>query len=529
MGQAAIKTHSDRNLWGGWYALSVSVVPVVAGLAINSWDGLVFMVHKWSSEVYGHGYFIPVITVLLIAQKRRELSALELRGAWAGTVVALAGLTFAALGELATLFVIIQYGFLATLFGIVLSFVGWRGIRHIWLPLVYLAFMIPLPQFLYGNLSAEMQLVSSSFGVWFIRLAGIPVFLSGNIIDLGEYKLQVVEACSGLRYLFPLMSFAFLIAYLYKGPFWHKALLFLSTVPITIVMNSLRIAMIGIAFETGGVDTAEGALHFIQGWTIFMACVAILFAETWLLMRISGDGTPLYRAFRLDLPKPVADPAMTLRHGLPRPFLGCVGLVLLALATSILMAQRATASLPARDSLVAFPMRVGDWKGRQFGLEKKILDVLDVDDYIIANYMRPGDPVHVNFYVAYYASQKAGSAAHSPRSCIPGGGWRITELSERAIDNSGGSPLVVNRVVIKKGNLTQLVYYWFEGQGRVLTNEYLIKWFLLWDGVTRNRTDGSLVRLVTRVTEEATFEQADRRLAEFVRAVYPQFPAYMPR
>ena len=156
------------------------------------------------------------------------------------------------------------------------------------------------------------------------------------------------------------MSFAFLIAYLYKGPFWHKALLFVSTVPITIVMNSLRIAMIGIAFESGGADLAEGALHFIQGWTIFMACVAILFAETWLLMRISGDGTPLYRAFRLDFPKPVANPAMTLRHGLPRPFLGSVGLVLLSVAASILMAQRAPASLPARDRFVAFPMRVGE-------------------------------------------------------------------------------------------------------------------------------------------------------------------------
>ena len=121
MSQVAIRTYSDRNPWGNWYALSVSVVLVAAGLAFTSWDGLIFMVHKWSSEVYGHGYFIPVITVLLIAQKRRELSALELRVAWAGTVVALSGRTFAALGDLATLFVIIQYGFLAPLVGLCLE------------------------------------------------------------------------------------------------------------------------------------------------------------------------------------------------------------------------------------------------------------------------------------------------------------------------------------------------------------------------------------------------------------------------
>ena len=110
-------------------------------------------------------------------------------------------------------------------------------------------------------------------------------------------------------------------------------------------------------------------------------------------------------------------------------------------------------------------------------------------------------------------------------------GWRIEGLSELAIADVGPAPgsLVVNRVVIRRVDLTQLVYYWFEQQGRVLTNEYLIKWYLLWDGMRRNRTDGALVRLVTQVPDPARMDQADRRLAKFVRAVYPNFLAYVPR
>ena len=106
--------------------------------------------------------------------------------------------------------------------------------------------MLPLPQVLYWKLSIFLQGVSSVIGVWFVQLAGIPVFLDGNVIDLGVYKLQVAEACSGLRYLFPILSFSYLFSILYRGPIWHKAVLLLSAAPLTVLMNSVRIGVIGI-------------------------------------------------------------------------------------------------------------------------------------------------------------------------------------------------------------------------------------------------------------------------------------------
>lgn len=105
----------------------------------------------------------------------------------------------------------------------------------------------------------------------------IPVFLEGNIIDLGVYQLQVVEACSGLRYLFPLMSLGFIAAYFYQAAFWKRAIVFLMTIPITILMNSFRIGVIGVMVDNWGISMAEGFLHDFEGWIIFMACAAILF------------------------------------------------------------------------------------------------------------------------------------------------------------------------------------------------------------------------------------------------------------
>ena len=152
-----------------------------------------------------------------------------------------------------------------------------------------LFFTIPLPKFLYNNLSSQLQLISSEIGVWFIRLFDISVYLEGNVIDLGNYKLQVVEACSGLRYLFPLMTLGFIAAYFFKGAFWKRAIIFLSSIPITVLMNSLRIGMIGVTVEYWGVAAAEGLLHDFEGWVVFMACTAVLVLEMWVLAHV-GSG-----------------------------------------------------------------------------------------------------------------------------------------------------------------------------------------------------------------------------------------------
>ena len=136
----------------------------------------------------------------------------------------------------------------------------------------------------------------------------------------------------------------------------------------------------------------------------------------------------------------------------------------------------------------------------------------------------------MNFYVAYYADQAAGSAAHSPRACIPGGGWLIKNLSVRTLEGITfkGKPLQVNRLLIKKGDFTEVVYYWFQQRGRDITSEWMEKWYLFWDAITMNRTDGALVRLVAPVALGQSQQDADRRLTAFARAVYPYLSDYIP-
>ena len=260
-----------------WWVI-VGVTAILVGYAFL--DTILVMEERWAnSEEYGYGYLIPVITIFLVWQRKNQLAEIEFNPSVSGLLLILFGGALFFLGAVATTNTLSQYGLVVTIMGIALALLGWRAFRIVMVPLALLFFMVPLPPFIYNTLSTKLQLISSQLGVEVIRWFGISVYLEGNVIDLGTYKLQVVEACSGLRYLFPLATLSFLAAYLYRERFWKRAVVFLSSIPITVLMNSFRIGVIGILVEYGGPGQAEGFLHYFEGWVVFMACIAILVLE----------------------------------------------------------------------------------------------------------------------------------------------------------------------------------------------------------------------------------------------------------
>ena len=510
-------------------ALLVAAGVAVLGLAVTYFSGLARMTVEWQREEYSHGYLIPVIALFLLWRERRALVALPWKGMWLGLGMVVAGLLLMLLGELSALYIIVQYAFILTLAGLALALVGSGGVRYLWVPIVYLVFMIPLPVFLYNSLSSELQLISSQIGVWVIRLFGISVFLQGNVIDLGIYKLQVVEACSGLRYLFPLMSFGFLCAYLYRGPWWQRVIVFLSSIPLTVLMNSFRIGVIGVLVNRWGIEQAEGFLHMFEGWIIFMACVGLMFLEIIVLMKLSGDKRSLRDAFNVDSGEPVEDVTALSQKTVGRPLAASL-VVLLAVAVGVQYLKERTESVPERPVFAELRLEVGEWEGRPKSVESDVLDVLKMDDWLSADFSRPGEVAPIDVWVAYYGSQRKGASVHSPRSCLPGGGWRIDSLDSHAVTGIPGEagPVYVNRAEISYGEQKMLVYYWFKQRDRNLTNEYLVKWYLFWDSITRNRTDGALIRLTKFVPDGFSVEEADAALTEFMREGFETFSAYVP-
>jgi len=252
---------------------------------------LTYLVHQWSRDDFTHCYLIPAIVVYLIWEKRQELTEAISTPSWTGFLSLGLGLAFFWLGELGGEYFTLYLSLWLVLVGLCWLHVGWQKLKIMAFPLVMALAMFPLPGFLYGKISVQLKLVSSQLGVALMQTYGMSAYREGNVIDLGFTQLQVVDACSGLRYLIPLIVLGVLLAYMFKAAFWKRAVVVMSTVPLSIITNSIRIALTGILYEMAGPKVAEGFFHGFSGWFIFMFSLAVLLGEMKVLgFQFKTDG-----------------------------------------------------------------------------------------------------------------------------------------------------------------------------------------------------------------------------------------------
>lgn len=531
---SVIQTSAARIGWNPaglfWFtALVVTSLPIF-------WSGMVFLGQTWSTPEYSHGPLIPLISLYLFLRELRDippervaLAAAQPPRRYIGIFFIALGLALGIVGNVTKIPDVTTYGMIVWTGGVVLTIFGWSQGRLHQLPVLHLVFMLALPGVIYWRMSIFLQGISSQIGVAMVSAMGIPVFLEGNIIDLGIYKLHVAEACSGLRYLFPILSFSYLTAILYRGPFWHKFLLFVAAAPIAVLMNSFRIGVIGIMVNYFGIEYAEGFLHYFEGWVIFLLCIAILFAMAIGLQRMTRDPKPLSEAIDLDFN---GLPAQAQRIATIRPATGIiVATVLTAVASSAyLFAPSRDVPLPDRLSFDLFPRQIDGWSGISTRLTSEVEQSLGADDYVSHTYTSVDGASVVNFFSAFYETQTDNSGIHSPEVCLPGSGWEMFQFGpqEVSLPDTVYGTFTLNRAIIQKGLDQQLVYYWFEQRGKRMINDYAAKLSVVVDSVRIGRSDGAIVRFVTPIARNEPVAAADARILSLMESVLPRLPNYLP-
>ena len=531
------------------------------------------MVSAWERDDYNYAYLIPVVVLYLIWEKRTQLSELESRPSWHGAILIFTGIFFYLLGELGGEYLTMYISSWLFLVGICWVHLGWQKLKIIAFPLCVVPTMFPLPNFLYTKITLKLQLISSKLGVAVIQFYGLSAYREGNVIDLGFTQLQVVEACSGLRYLFPLLVLGILLAYFFKAALWKRIVLVLSTIPLSIITNSLRIAMTGILFEIWGPVVADEFFHGFSGWIIFVSAMSVMLLEMWILGKAGRRATGAKRrahgaermaqgtesgeqgakgpseikekrisrgkqgAGRMAQGVSVGNPGTGImkqrsRAGMkaffyPPQFLAAIVLMGATLAFSQGIDFRE--KIPISKSFDEFPLDIGEWSGVRSAFGKNILEALDLSDYISVDY-RNGSGKNVNFYVAYYESQRKGESIHSPASCLPGGGWEYKQAGKTTLflSQDKKETMNVNQAFMQLGDMKQLSYYWFPKGGRILTNAYQLKLYTFWDALTKQRTDGALVRLITSVYDSEELADAEERLQGFARKIQPVLSQFLP-
>ena len=178
-----------------------------------------------------------------------------------------------------------------------------------------------------------------------------------------------------------------------------------------------------------------------------------------------------------------------------------------------------------RQQLANFPINIGARSSFDVPITDRILKAVGVDDYLNRQYASAGvSPI--SLYVGYYKSQRTGDTIHSPKNCLPGAGWEPLKSADLKVPLPNGQSMTVNEYLIAKGLERQLVIYWYQSRGRVVASEYQAKFWMVADAVSRNRTDGALVRIIASANVDEAV--ARKQLIEFAQQIEPRMHDYVP-
>ncbi|MBI3656115.1 MAG: EpsI family protein [Acidobacteria bacterium] len=206
-----------------------------------------------------------------------------------------------------------------------------------------------------------------------------------------------------------------------------------------------------------------------------------------------------------------------------------LAILLMGAGVSLHFGQTYGHPVPMHRSLQDFPLALGNWRGVDFRLDSPMVKALGVETYLHRLYRRSG--MSLWLYVGYYETQRQGETVHSPRNCLPGAGWNIIEADLVRIprDSHEIGP-AINRYIVQNGHDRQMVFYWYQCRGRVITNDYWSRIYLVVDAVTRRRTDGSLIRISVPVREESEdpYDEALQQGLDFTRLVFPELAKFIP-
>jgi exosortase len=255
-----------------WTGIAWFGALAVAGFAPILWR----LAAQWNSDAdMSHGYFVPLVAGYIVWQRRQELLAVESKPDWRGLIVVAWGALQLFIGALAVELFLSRTAFVVTLIGIVWTLCGVQILRRVAFPLILCFLMVPIPTVVYNSITFPLQLLASRLAEHALDILAIPVLREGNVLDLPNQQLSVVEACSGIRSLLSLTFLCLIYGYFFEKRNWVRVVLFVSTVPIAIVANASRVTLTGIMTQVKP-EWAEGFFHSASGWVIFMVALVAL-------------------------------------------------------------------------------------------------------------------------------------------------------------------------------------------------------------------------------------------------------------
>lgn len=257
-------------------------------LAATYYKSFYWLFDQWYSVPdYVYGFFVIPFSAFLLWDRRDMLKGAVFKMSWWSIPFILSGAALRVYGNQVFSDLWETLSLIPILIGIVLLVGGWAAIRWSWSAIAFLVFMIPLPGFVAGSLSQELQTLGTKISVFTLQTLGMPAVAEGNVIVLSNARLGVVEACSGIRMLMLFFAACVGAAFLLRQrDLLTRILIVLSAIPIAIIANVSRITMTAILYETVSEELGDKIFHDLAGWFMMPLAIALLWLETALFSKL---------------------------------------------------------------------------------------------------------------------------------------------------------------------------------------------------------------------------------------------------
>ncbi|MGH9554671.1 MAG: exosortase A [Terriglobales bacterium] len=280
----------SRSQLRGLVWQGVALLPLIAWL----YAGVIPHLVKdwWNDPNFSHGFLVPLFSLFLVWQNRKQLGELALKPSWFGLLVMAGAMMVLVVGTLGAELFLSRASLILLIAGMVIFFLGWGHFRALLFPVGFLFLMIPIPAILFNQITIPLQFLASTMAGGLVSELGVPVLRQGNIIQLPGMTLEVAEACSGIRSLMSLTTVAVIYAYFLETKLLPRLLLSVSAVPIAVVANGLRVTGTALLAFYWDKEAAEGFFHNFSGWLIFVLSLLMLFGLQALMSWVRKRRTP---------------------------------------------------------------------------------------------------------------------------------------------------------------------------------------------------------------------------------------------
>lgn len=485
-------------------------------------SALSLLVNTWvSRDEYSHGFLVPFISLYFIWANRERLKELPIQPNKAiGMFLIITSCFMLITGKIGSMTIVQEVSVLIVIPGLVLMLLGTKYLRALALPLAYLVFMVPVFDVVFDRIQWPFQLLSASMSVKFLELLGIPVVLDTQYIVLPKLTLEVAKECSGISFLISIMAIAIPLAYFSLREWWLRCILFVFAIIIAITTNWLRVVFIALWSINAG-KVLHGPYHILQGLFVSVIGIIFLIITAWILSVIFPYN-PSQKLNNSTIDKDV------MVKGLPVDMKQVNRALFIAivffLGVGCYMHFYKPKPVFLETSINELPITIGDWRGKDLNHNySKPFVIQGVDSEIMRLYWSSSGR-EVKLYIGYFESQGKGKELVSYKTQM------LYENSEAfEVPINANSSIMVNRTVLTVGMQRFLLLSFYDLNGQIVANRYMVKFVTVINGLLSRQTNGAIIVVYSELKHSDELNKVFDDEVQFVQEVATILGDYFPK